>query len=309
MGFFDKLKEGLKKSRDTFFNKIGQILKIKKFDKETREEIEELLILADVGVEATEYILERLEEMKPEDAFRALKEILVEILSKDNNLNIPQTKPFVISMVGVNGSGKTTTCGKLAHIFKSEGKQVVVGACDTFRAAAIDQLKVWADRSGATFIAHMEGADAGAVAYDAVNHAISKGKDVVILDTAGRLHNKRHLMDELQKVNRVVQKLVPDAPHEVLLVMDAVTGQNGLQQAKIFKEVVNVTGIVLTKLDGTAKGGIAIAIAKELGIPIKFIGVGEGIEDLKPFDPRDFVEALMSGDESDGSDTGTSAVG
>jgi len=303
MGFFDKLKEGLKKSRDTFFNKIGQILKSKKFNKETRDEIEELLISADVGVEATEYILERLEEMKPEDAFGALKEILIEILSKDNKLKVTAEKPFVISMVGVNGSGKTTTCGKLAHMFKSEGKQVVVGACDTFRAAAIDQLKVWAERSGATFISHMEGADAGAVAYDALNHAISKGKDVVILDTAGRLHNKKHLMDELQKVHRVLQKLMPSAPHEVLLVMDAVTGQNGLQQAKIFKEVVNVTGIVLTKLDGTAKGGIAIAIAKELGIPIKFIGVGEGIEDLKPFDAMAFVEALMSGDENNESES------
>jgi fused signal recognition particle receptor len=303
MGFFDKLKEGLKKSRDTFFNKIGQILKSKKFDKETRDEIEELLISADVGVEATEYILERLEEMKPEDAFGALKEILIEILSKDNKLKVTAEKPFVISMVGVNGSGKTTTCGKLAHMFKSEGKQVVVGACDTFRAAAIDQLRVWAERSGATFISHMEGADAGAVAYDALNHAISKGKDVVILDTAGRLHNKKHLMDELQKVHRVLQKLMPSAPHEVLLVMDAVTGQNGLQQAKIFKEVVNVTGIVLTKLDGTAKGGIAIAIAKELGIPIKFIGVGEGIEDLKPFDAMAFVEALMSGDENNESES------
>jgi len=284
-------------------NKIGQILKSKKFNKETRDEIEELLISADVGVEATEYILERLEEMKPEDAFGALKEILIEILSKDNKLKVTAEKPFVISMVGVNGSGKTTTCGKLAHMFKSEGKQVVVGACDTFRAAAIDQLKVWAERSGATFISHMEGADAGAVAYDALNHAISKGKDVVILDTAGRLHNKKHLMDELQKVHRVLQKLMPSAPHEVLLVMDAVTGQNGLQQAKIFKEVVNVTGIVLTKLDGTAKGGIAIAIAKELGIPIKFIGVGEGIEDLKPFDAMAFVEALMSGDENNESES------
>ncbi|KAF2961856.1 signal recognition particle-docking protein FtsY [Fervidobacterium sp. 2310opik-2] len=304
MGFFDKLRDGLKKSRESFFNKIGQILKFKKFDKETREEIEELLILADVGVEATEYIIEKLEEMKPEDAFSALKEILVGILKGKNELNVPSEKPFVISLVGVNGSGKTTTCGKLASMFRGEGKQVVIGACDTFRAAAIDQLRVWADRSGATFIAHMEGADAAAVAYDAVNHAISKGKDVVLLDTAGRLHNKKHLMDELQKVNRVIQKLMPNAPHEVLLVLDAVTGQNGLQQAKIFKEVVNVTGIVLTKLDGTAKGGIAIAIAKELGIPIKFIGVGEGIDDLKPFDPVAFVEALMAGDENDAGSLG-----
>lgn len=299
MGFFEKLKEGLKKSRDTFFNKISEILRFKKFDAQTKEEIEELLISADVGVEATEYIISKLEEMKPEDAFSALKEILIEILSGNNSLNVPKERPFVISMVGVNGSGKTTTCGKLAHMFKSDGKQVVVGACDTFRAAAIDQLKVWAERSGATFISHMEGADAAAVAYDAVNHALSKGKDVVLLDTAGRLHNKKHLMDELQKINRVIQKIMPNAPHEVLLVMDAVTGQNGLQQAKIFKEVVNVTGIVLTKLDGTAKGGITIAIAKELGIPIKFIGVGEGIEDLKPFSPRDFVEALLAEDEKE----------
>lgn len=299
MGFFEKLKEGLKKSRDTFFNKISEILRFKKFDSQTKEEIEELLISADVGVEATEYIISKLEEMKPEDAFSALKAILIEILSGNNSLNIPNEKPFVISMVGVNGSGKTTTCGKLANMFKSDEKQVVVGACDTFRAAAIDQLKVWAERSGATFISHMEGADAAAVAYDTVNHAISKGKDVVLLDTAGRLHNKKHLMDELQKINRVIQKLMPKAPHEVLLVMDAVTGQNGLQQAKIFKEVVNVTGIVLTKLDGTAKGGITIAIAKELGIPIKFIGIGEGVEDLKPFNPKDFVEALLSGDEKE----------
>ncbi len=297
MGFFDKLKDGLKKSRDSFFNTIGRILKTKKFDKDTRDEIEELLISADVGVEATEYILSRLEEENPEDAFGTLKKILVEILSSNNKLNVPDEKPFVISMVGVNGSGKTTTCGKLAQMFRSEGKQVVIGACDTFRAAAIDQLKIWAERANSTFIAHMEGADAAAVAYDAVNHALSKGKDVVILDTAGRLHNKKHLMDELQKIGRVIQKVIPAAPHEVLLVIDAVTGQNGLQQAKVFKEAVNVTGIVLTKLDGTAKGGIAIAIAKELGIPIKFIGVGESVEDLKPFVPSDFVDALMLGDE------------
>ncbi|MCX7654323.1 MAG: signal recognition particle-docking protein FtsY [Fervidobacterium sp.] len=297
MGFFEKLKEGLRKSRDAFFNKIGEILKFKKFDSQTKEEIEELLISADVGVEATEYIISKLEKLKPDDALSALKEILIEILTNNNSLNSSSDKPFVINIVGVNGSGKTTTCGKLAHMFKSEGKQVVIGACDTFRAAAIDQLKVWADRSGATFIAHTEGADAAAVAYDSVSHAISKSKDIVLLDTAGRLHNKKHLMDELQKINRVVQKLIPSAPHEVLLVLDAVTGQNGLQQAKIFKEVVNVTGIVLTKLDGTAKGGITIAIAKELGIPIKFIGVGEGIEDLKPFNPKDFVEALLLTDE------------
>lgn len=298
MSFFEKLKEGLRKSRETFFNQITKILKSRRLDEDTKAEIEELLISADVGVEATEYIIKKLEEKKSEDAFGTLKEVLIEILSKPNGLNIPVEKPFVISMVGVNGSGKTTTCGKLAAMFREEGKQVVIGACDTFRAAAIDQLKVWAERAGATFIAHMEGADAAAVAFDAVSHAVSKSKDVVILDTAGRLHNKRHLMEELAKINRVIKKVLPDAPHEVLLVIDAVTGQNGLQQAKIFREIVGVTGIVLTKLDGTAKGGIAIAIVKELGIPIKFIGVGEGLEDLKPFNPRDFVEALLAGDDN-----------
>ncbi len=294
MGFFDKIKEGLKKTRENFFSKISNILKSKKFD---RDELEEILITADVGVEATEYILERLSKAKPEDAYEELRKILIEILSLDTSLEINPNGPTVINMVGVNGSGKTTTTGKLAHLFRQDGKQVVVAGCDTFRAAAIDQLKIWAERSDATFIAHAPGADPAAVAYDAVNHAIAKGKDMVLLDTAGRLHNKKNLMDELQKVNRVVKKLIPDAPHEVLLVIDAVTGQNGLQQAKVFKEIVDVTGIVLTKLDGTAKGGIAIAIAKELGLPIKFIGVGEGIDDLKPFSAEDFVNALITGDE------------
>ncbi len=294
MGFFDKIKEGLKKTRDSFFSKITSILKSKKLD---RDELEELLITADVGVEATEYILDRLSKAKPEDAYEELKKILIEILSVDTSLRYNPNGPTIINMVGVNGSGKTTTTGKLANLFRQEGKQVVLAACDTFRAAAIDQLKIWAERSGSTFIAHVPGADPAAVAYDAVNHAIAKGKEIVLLDTAGRLHNKKNLMDELQKINRVVKKLDPSAPHEVLLVIDAVTGQNGLQQAKVFKEIVDVTGIVLTKLDGTAKGGIAIAIAKELGLPIKFIGMGEGIDDLKPFSAEDFVNALIVGDE------------
>lgn len=298
MGFFDKLKESLRKTRDAFFSKIGDILKLRKFDEQTREEIEELLISADVGVEATEYILRRLEELRSEDPFTSLKSVLVEILSKDGSLTIPAERPFVLNVVGVNGSGKTTTCAKLGAMFKAEGKQVVLAACDTFRAAAIDQLRVWAQRAEATLIAHGEGADPAAVAFDAVNHALARGKDVVILDTAGRLHNKKHLMEELRKINRVVQKLVPSAPHEVLLVIDAVTGQNGLQQAKVFREIVGVTGIVLTKLDGTAKGGIAVAISKELGIPIKFIGVGEDLEDLKPFNATEFVEALLAEEDT-----------
>lgn len=295
MGFFRKFKEGLKKTRETFFGKIKNILKGQKLSEEIREEIEELLILSDVGFEATEYILEKIEELDEEDSYEALKKVLIEILSDENNLRIPVNPPFVISLVGVNGSGKTTTAGKLAEYFKSSGKSVVLAACDTFRAAAIDQLKIWGERTNSTFIAHQEGSDSAAVAFDAVSHAIAKQKDVVILDTAGRLHTKTNLMEELRKINRVIKKKVPDAPHEVLLVIDAVTGQNGLQQTKVFKDFVDVTGIVLTKLDGTAKGGIAIAIAKELGIPIKFVGLGEKIDDLKPFDPEDFVNALLEG--------------
>ncbi|HCF38518.1 MAG TPA: signal recognition particle-docking protein FtsY [Thermosipho africanus] len=294
MGFFEKFKQGLKKTRESFFGKMKSILSEKKLDDETKEEIEELLILSDVGFEATEYILNRIEELKGEDAYESLKKVLLEILNFNSELKI-EKKPFVISMVGVNGSGKTTTAGKLAEYFSKSGKSVVLAACDTFRAAAIDQLKVWAERTSSTFIAHQEGADSAAVAFDAVSHAISKEKDIVILDTAGRLHTKKNLMEELRKINRVIKKKIEDAPHEVLLVIDAVTGQNGLQQAKIFKEFVDITGIVLTKLDGTAKGGIAIAIAKELGIPIKFVGLGEGVDDLKPFDAEDFVNALLEG--------------
>ncbi|ACJ76314.1 signal recognition particle-docking protein FtsY [Thermosipho africanus H17ap60334] len=294
MGFFEKFKQGLKKTRESFFGKMKSILSGKKLDDETKEEIEELLILSDVGFEATEYILNRIEELKGEDAYESLKKVLLEILNFNSELKI-EKKPFVISMVGVNGSGKTTTAGKLAEYFSKSGKSVVLAACDTFRAAAIDQLKVWAERTSSTFIAHQEGADSAAVAFDAVSHAISKEKDIVILDTAGRLHTKKNLMEELRKINRVIKKKIEDAPHEVLLVIDAVTGQNGLQQAKIFKEFVDITGIVLTKLDGTAKGGIAIAIAKELGIPIKFVGLGEGVDDLKPFDAEDFVNALLEG--------------
>ncbi|WP_126993547.1 signal recognition particle-docking protein FtsY [Thermosipho globiformans] len=294
MGFFEKFKQGLKKTRESFFGKMKSILSGKKLDDETKEEIEELLILSDVGFEATEYILNRIEELKGEDAYESLKKVLLEILNFNSELKIDK-KPFVISMVGVNGSGKTTTAGKLAEYFSKSGKSVVLAACDTFRAAAIDQLKIWAERTSSTLIAHQEGADSAAVAFDAVSHAISKEKDIVILDTAGRLHTKKNLMEELRKINRVIKKKIEDAPHEVFLVIDAVTGQNGLQQAKIFKEFVDITGIVLTKLDGTAKGGIAIAIAKELGIPIKFVGLGEGADDLKPFDAEDFVNALLEG--------------
>ncbi len=293
MDLFKKLKSGLKKTRESFFGRITSILKSKKLDEETLEELEELLIAADVGVEVVEEILEDLRREKPEDPLKYVKEKLLEILSLDPTLNLPSTPPAVISTVGVNGSGKTTTCAKLAKIFIDEGKQVVLAASDTFRAAAIEQLKHWGDRVGATVIAHQEGADPAAVAFDAVRHAKARGKDVVIVDTAGRLHNKKNLMEELRKIHRVVAREVEGAPHEVLLVLDATTGQNGLVQAKVFKEIVNVSGIVITKLDGTAKGGIVVAIAKELGLPIKFIGIGEKEDDLREFNAEDFVNALL----------------
>lgn len=293
MGFFERLKAGLAKARKTFFEGLSQLLKENKLSDEVVEELEERLIAADVGYETTQYIIERLKEAKPDDAFVALKEILVELLSDGNQLRLDSNTPFVITIVGVNGTGKTTTAAKLASYFQSLGKTVVLGAADTFRAAAIEQLEEWGRRVGCTVISHNEGADSAAVAFDTVNHAKAKQRDIVIIDTAGRLHTKKNLMEELRKVHRVVGKVVEGAPHEVLLVIDATTGQNGLVQAKIFKEMVNVTGVVITKLDGTAKGGIALAIKKELGLPIKFVGVGESVEDLRPFDPREFVDALL----------------
>jgi len=293
VGLLDFLKRGLEKTKNAFFKNVVSLLKEKSIDKETLERLEELLIQADVGVATTEYILQKLKE-RDGDPFENLKEILLEILNLDTSLKIPDEPPFVILVVGVNGTGKTTSCGKLGKFFIDQGKSVVLTAADTFRAAAIEQLKIWGERIGATVIAHGEGADPGAVAFDAVSHAVAKGKDVVIIDTAGRLHTKKNLIEELRKIHRVVKKRVVDAPHETLLVIDATTGQNGLVQAKIFKEAVDVTGIVLTKLDGTAKGGITLAIAKELGIPIKFVGVGEGEDDLRPFDPWAFVEVLLS---------------
>lgn len=293
MGFFEKLRSGLAKARKTFFEGLSQLLKGKRISKEVLEELEERLITADVGYETTQYIIEKLKQTQTDDAFSTLKEILVELLEGDSQINVESDKPFVITVVGVNGTGKTTTVAKLAAYFQSLGKTVVLGAADTFRAAAIEQLQEWGNRIGCTVISHNEGADSAAVAFDTVNHAKAKQKDIVIIDTAGRLHTKKNLMEELRKVHRVVGKVVEKAPHEVLLVIDATTGQNGLVQAKIFKEMVDVTGVVITKLDGTAKGGIALAIKKELGLPIKFIGIGEDIEDLRPFDAKDFVDALL----------------
>jgi fused signal recognition particle receptor len=293
VGFFEKLRQGLEKTRKTFFDGIKQLLGVGRIDEETLQELEELLIAADVGHQTTTWIIEKLKRERSDDPIASLKKILVELLDADTSLNLTGS-PSVISVVGVNGSGKTTTVAKLASQFQAMGKSVVMAAADTFRAAAIEQLKVWGERINCTVIAHEEGSDPAAVAYDAVNHAKSKSKDIVIIDTAGRLHTKKNLMEELRKIHRVVAKLVDGAPHEVLLVIDATTGQNGLVQARIFKEMVNVTGLVITKLDGTAKGGVALAIKHELSLPIKFIGVGESAEDLKPFDAKQFVEALFS---------------
>lgn len=300
MGFFDKLREKLNKTKQSLVEKLESVISVgRKIDESTIEEIEEILISADVGVKATEYIIDILKKRFKEGALREysdlkilLKEELIKILENEVSLNI-KSIPSVILMVGVNGVGKTTTIGKLGYKFISEGKTVVFAAADTFRAAAIEQLEIWANKVGADIIKHKSGSDPAAVAFDAVEHAKSKKKDIVIIDTAGRLHTKYPLMEELKKINRVIQKSIPDAPHEKLLVVDATTGQNAIRQALMFHETIGITGAIVTKLDGTAKGGVVFAIKKEIGIPIKLIGVGEGIEDLQPFDPKDFVRALF----------------
>ncbi|HNS76266.1 signal recognition particle-docking protein FtsY [Mesotoga prima] len=299
MGVFSRLKDGLKRTREGFFKRVRKLLSLESLDSESLEEIEELLILSDMGSETAEEVIEALKDRKDKgkEPIEVLKEVLVEIL--DIPFEVPQARPYVVSVVGVNGTGKTTTIGKLSKLYSSKGNKVVLAACDTFRAAAVEQLKIWSERAKVDFISQGQGADSAAVAFDAISHAASKGKDVVIVDTAGRLHTRSNLMEELKKVHRVIGKASPGAPNEVLLVIDATTGQNGLVQAKKFKEAVDVTGIVLTKLDGTAKGGIIFAIVKELGIPVRYIGVGEKEDDLKPFDSREFVNALLStGEES-----------
>lgn len=300
MGFFDKLKQGLAKTRKGLIEKVESIFSGRKIDFETLEELEEALLTADLGVKATTEIIDFLKEKTKKGEIKdisKIKEYLKLEMSGmlgDSQPLIIDKKPFVILAVGVNGVGKTTTIGKLAARFINEGKSVIMAAADTFRAAAIEQLEIWAKRTGAQIVKHQSGSDPAAVAFDAIEAAKARNIDIVIVDTAGRLHTKSPLMEELKKVRRVIEKGIPSAPHEVLLVVDATTGQNALRQAEMFNNAIGVTGIALTKLDGTAKGGIIFAIRKELGIPVRFIGVGEGIEDLKDLEPKDFVEALFS---------------
>jgi len=308
-GFFAKLKEGLTKTRENFVEKIEQVFTgRKKIDEELYEELEEVLIRSDVGVTTSFELVERLrKEVKvrkvsePSELTLILQELIAELLGEEEEtLVFAKQGPTIILVVGVNGVGKTTTIGKLANRFKKDGKRVIMAAGDTFRAAAIDQLEVWGERSGVEVIKQREGADPAAVAYDAVQAAKSRNIDVVIVDTAGRLHNKVNLMEELRKVKRVIEREIPGAPQEVLLVLDATTGQNALQQAKLFQEVAGVTGIVLTKLDGTAKGGVVLGIRGETQIPVKWIGIGEAMEDLRPFVPKDFAAALFGRTDEEG---------
>lgn len=299
-GFFEKLKNGLKKTKDGFMSKLELLMNsFTKIDEDFFEELEETLILSDIGAETSMEICDKLRQAvkrtgatDPADVKKLLREIIAEMLTGGNELRL-DTKPSVIMVIGVNGAGKTTTIGKLAANLKSQGKKVIVAAADTFRAAAIDQLNVWTDRAGVDIVKHSEGSDPAAVVFDAISAAKARGADVVLCDTAGRLHNKKNLMEELKKIARVISREVPDASVETLLVLDATTGQNAVNQAKLFSESAEITGIVLTKLDGTAKGGIIIPIKNELGIPVKLVGVGEKIDDLQPFSPEDYVQALF----------------
>ncbi len=304
MGFFSKIKEGLKKTRNSIAQSVtGIINSFTKIDEELFEELEEILVMADIGVVTAENICEQLRAKIKENGVTdpqlikgMLKEIITEMLGEDEGLKL-ETKPSVILVIGVNGVGKTTTIGKISAQLKAEGKNVVLGAADTFRAAAIDQLGIWADRAGVTMVRSVEGTDPASVVFDTIASAKAKNADVIICDTAGRLHNKKNLMDELAKINRVIGRELPDASVETLLVLDAATGQNAVNQAREFKNVTNITGIVLTKLDGTAKGGIIIPIKNELGIPVKYIGVGEGIDDLQLFNAKEFAEGIFDSEE------------
>ena len=301
MGFFDKIKAGLAKTRQALSNTLGSVFSgFSQIDDDFYDELEESLILADLGVDTAMKATERLRKTvrerhlkQPEEAREALKEILTEMLQVGSSELDLSTTPSVVLVIGVNGVGKTTTIGKLATRLVREGKKVLLVAGDTFRAAAADQLEIWAGRSGAAIVRQHEGADPASVVFDGIQSAKAKGVDVILIDTAGRLHNKQNLMNELGKISRIVERELPGCAREVLLVLDGTTGQNGLIQAKQFKEIAGVTSIALTKLDGTAKGGIVIAVADALQIPVKFVGVGEQADDLMPFEPKDFVEALI----------------
>jgi fused signal recognition particle receptor len=301
MKFFERLKEGLTKTRKGFIEKVESLFTGRKIDEESLLELEEILITADVGMKAVEEIMVSLREKAKKGEVKdatSLKEVLkkemVSILNHPHTLVAHGNRPFVILAIGVNGVGKTTTIGKLASRFHSQGLSVLLAAGDTFRAAGIEQLEIWAKRANAQFVKHQSGSDPAAVAFDAIAAAQHRGTDVVIIDTAGRLHTKSPLMEELKKVKRVIEKALPGAPQEILLVVDATTGQNALRQAEMFNNTIGVTGVALTKLDGTAKGGIVFAIKKELGIPVRLIGIGESLDDLRDFNPEEFVEALFS---------------
>lgn len=310
MGFFSKIKEGLRKTKDSMVKKMQRVVNsFTRIDEELFEQLEETMIMSDMGVETSVGICEELRKRikergitDPSLIMELIQEIVAEMMGDDTELDL-SSKPSVIMVIGVNGAGKTTTIGKMCHQFKDDGKKVIVAAADTFRAAAIDQLQVWTDRSGVDLVKHSEGSDPASVVYDAIAAAKARDCDILICDTAGRLHNKKNLMDELAKMNRIIEREASESSKEILLVLDATTGQNAVNQARLFKEVAPITGIVLTKLDGTAKGGIVISIKNELGIPVKLIGVGEKIDDLQPFNSHDFVKALFentsSGQEDD----------
>ena len=306
MGFFERLKEGLRKTKESIFGQVNSIFKhFAKVDEEMLEELEEVLIASDLGVNVTETIIEtlrdRIKEKRitdPEEARKELIAILEDIIGENEGLRL-DTKPSVVFVIGVNGVGKTTSIAKMAHLLKKQGKSVALAAADTFRAAAIDQLAIWADRVGVPLVKHTEGSDPAAVVFDAANYAKSHDIDVLIVDTAGRLHIKKNLMDELAKIGRVLDRELPGCARENLLVLDAVTGQNAINQAKEFTHAADITGIILTKLDGTAKGGVIISVKSELGIPVKFIGVGEQMDDLQPFDRTQFVNALFNETETE----------
>jgi fused signal recognition particle receptor len=300
--FFQRLKQGLTKSRESWAGKIGAIFQNRSWDENSLAEMEDSLIAADVGIKASQKLMDALRRQSPgsedlaQEMSSRLQAAMVQMLQTpqtERQRQPPSARPWVVLFLGVNGVGKTTTIGKLAAQYQSAGKKVLLVAGDTFRAAAIEQLDIWGQRTGVDVVKHRPGADPSAVVYDGMQAAKSRGVDVLLIDTAGRLHTKVHLIEELKKIRRVIAREQPDAPHETLLVLDATTGQNGLQQARVFKEAAEITGIVLTKLDGTAKGGVIISIQEELGVPVKYIGVGEEIEDLQPFEAESFARALF----------------